>query len=194
MMVVACFNQQGGMHSHWLHLLAGTDPLELRSQLPSASPSDAHPLICSLRGRPALQEHAGIWGMVPAASGGGSDPGSVRPSTSGSVCVGEKHRVRAFLLPTKWGHAPFHRCFSTWLAAHAALCFPLPGPDCSHSVPRARKNGHSLILIAPHWPAMHWLAEMYQQLRDQPWPLSLRRDVVTGRRLSLLLWAWSQGR
>lgn len=36
-----------------------------------------------------------------------------------------------------------------------------------------RENGHSLILIALHWPVMHSLAE------KQPWLLPLRRDLLS---------------
>ncbi|XP_029937836.1 uncharacterized protein LOC115380768 [Myripristis murdjan] len=63
---------------------------------------------------------------------------------------------------------------------------------------RVREQGHALILIAPHWPAMHWLAEIYQMLRAQPWQLPLRRDLLSqgGGMLfhphpeRLALWAW----
>ncbi|XP_053173996.1 uncharacterized protein LOC128357652 [Scomber japonicus] len=42
-----------------------------------------------------------------------------------------------------------------------------------------RDHGHALILIAPHWPAMHWLAEIYRLLCAQPWQLPLRRDLLS---------------
>ncbi|KAK5935334.1 hypothetical protein CgunFtcFv8_020703 [Champsocephalus gunnari] len=44
---------------------------------------------------------------------------------------------------------------------------------------RVREQRHTLILIAPHWPAMYWLAEIYQLLCGQPWQLPLRRDILS---------------
>lgn len=41
-----------------------------------------------------------------------------------------------------------------------------------------KEHGHELILTAPHWPAMHGLAEIYQ-LQTQPWQLPLRRDLLS---------------
>ncbi|XP_053296886.1 uncharacterized protein LOC128456655 [Pleuronectes platessa] len=63
---------------------------------------------------------------------------------------------------------------------------------------RVRENRLSLILIAPHWPSMHWLAEVRQLLHGHPWPLPLRRDLLSqacGQIFHphperLALWAW----
>lgn len=44
---------------------------------------------------------------------------------------------------------------------------------------RVRQCRLSLILIAPHWPSMPWLAEVKQLLHGSPWPLPLRRDLLT---------------
>ncbi|XP_059182347.1 uncharacterized protein LOC131961092 [Centropristis striata] len=63
---------------------------------------------------------------------------------------------------------------------------------------RVREHGHALILVAPHWPAMHWLAEIYRLLCTQPWQLPLRRDLLSqgGGMVfhphpeRLALWAW----
>ncbi len=63
---------------------------------------------------------------------------------------------------------------------------------------RVRGHGHKLILIAPHWPALHWLAEIYQMLCAQPWQLPIRRDLLSQGRGTvfhphperLQLWAW----
>lgn len=44
---------------------------------------------------------------------------------------------------------------------------------------RVREHRLSLILIAPHWPSMPWLAEVKQLLRGRPWSLPIRRDLLT---------------
>ncbi|XP_038126440.1 uncharacterized protein LOC119773526 [Cyprinodon tularosa] len=63
---------------------------------------------------------------------------------------------------------------------------------------RVRAFNHRLILIAPHWPAQHWLAEIFQMLCAQPWELPLRRDLLSQGAGTvyhphperLQLWAW----
>lgn len=63
---------------------------------------------------------------------------------------------------------------------------------------RVRECGHMLVLIALHWPAMHWLAEIYQMLCAQPWQLPLHRDLLSQgvgvifyqHPVCLALWAW----
>ncbi|XP_029973330.1 uncharacterized protein LOC115407110 [Salarias fasciatus] len=63
---------------------------------------------------------------------------------------------------------------------------------------RVREHCHTLVLIAPQWPAMHWLAEVYQLLSGQPWQLPLRRDMLSQAGGAvfhphperLALWAW----
>lgn len=44
---------------------------------------------------------------------------------------------------------------------------------------RVREDSLSLILIAPHWPSMPWLADVKQLLCGCPWTLPLRRDLLT---------------
>ncbi|XP_050958769.1 LOW QUALITY PROTEIN: uncharacterized protein LOC127160164 [Labeo rohita] len=63
---------------------------------------------------------------------------------------------------------------------------------------RVREYGHSVILIAPNWPGKVWLAEIMPLLFDQPWPLPLRRDLLSQARGEIFhpapdrvaLWAW----
>ena len=63
---------------------------------------------------------------------------------------------------------------------------------------RVREKGHALILIAPRWPGKYWLAEIVQLLCSQPWPLPLRRDLLTQAHGEIFhphpermaLWAW----
>ncbi|KAF7221522.1 putative LOC107375874-like protein, partial [Nothobranchius furzeri] len=63
---------------------------------------------------------------------------------------------------------------------------------------RVRTQRHTLILVAPFWPAMHWVADIFQLLEGQPWKLPLRRDLVSQAGGSifhphperLALWAW----
>ncbi|XP_073725558.1 kinesin-like protein KIF6 isoform X3 [Misgurnus anguillicaudatus] len=49
----------------------------------------------------------------------------------------------------------------------------------SPTLERVRENALSLLLIAPHWPGRPWLAEIVQLLQGEPWPLPLRRDLLS---------------
>lgn len=49
----------------------------------------------------------------------------------------------------------------------------------SPTLDRIRENGLSLLLIAPRWPGRLWLAEIVQLLQGEPWPLPLRRDLLS---------------
>ncbi|KAK5892478.1 hypothetical protein CesoFtcFv8_012851 [Champsocephalus esox] len=44
---------------------------------------------------------------------------------------------------------------------------------------RVKEQRHTLILIAPPWPAMYGLAEIYQLLCGKPWQPPLRRDILS---------------
>ena len=49
----------------------------------------------------------------------------------------------------------------------------------SPTLARVREQSLSLILIAPRWPSKHWVAEIVQLLAGDPWPLPLRRDLLS---------------
>ncbi|XP_036007387.1 uncharacterized protein LOC118567149 [Fundulus heteroclitus] len=68
----------------------------------------------------------------------------------------------------------------------------------SPTLARVRAESLTMILIAPNWPAKHWLAEITQLLWQEPWPLPARRDLLSQARGQifhphperLALWAW----
>ncbi|XP_029909243.1 uncharacterized protein LOC115360460 [Myripristis murdjan] len=68
----------------------------------------------------------------------------------------------------------------------------------SPTLARVQKEGLSMILIAPYWPSKHWLAEITRLLYREPWPLPIRRDLLTQAHGQifhphperLALWAW----
>lgn len=53
--------------------------------------------------------------------------------------------------------------------------FPPAGPY----TPTLAKFNHKLMLIALHWPVLHWLAKMYQMLCTQPCQLPVRMDLLS---------------
>ncbi|XP_076155099.1 uncharacterized protein LOC143138537 [Alosa pseudoharengus] len=68
----------------------------------------------------------------------------------------------------------------------------------SPALARVREHGLSLLLIAPNWPGRLWLAEISQMLAGEPWPLPLRRDLLSQAQGQILhprpdrlaLWVW----
>lgn len=63
---------------------------------------------------------------------------------------------------------------------------------------RVREWSLSLILVAPRWPGKPWLAEIIPLLHSEPWPLPIRRDLLSQAKGEifhphperLALWAW----
>lgn len=70
----------------------------------------------------------------------------------------------------------------------------------SPTLARVHEDGLSMILIAPYWPSKHWLAEITQLHYREPWPMLLRRDLLSQARGEILhphperlaLWAWQR--
>ncbi len=44
---------------------------------------------------------------------------------------------------------------------------------------RVREQRHKLILIAPLWRNQPWVSELFQLLKAAPWPIPLRRDLLS---------------
>ncbi len=67
--------------------------------------------------------------------------------------------------------------------------WPTTGPTSSfmHSprsllpqvVRRVREQGHKVLLVAPLWRNQPWLSELTQLLTAAPWPVPLRRDLLS---------------
>ncbi|XP_041860863.1 uncharacterized protein LOC121652254 [Melanotaenia boesemani] len=193
---VAYINRQGGLRSRQLHMLARRLILWSSDRL------------LSLRAT-----------HVPGVLNTGADLLSRGVPVYGEWTL---HPVVVEQIWTRYGRATVD-LFASRENAHCALFYSLRSMDAplgvdalAHVWPpgllyafpplalipltlaRVREYGHTLILIAPLWPAMHWLAEIYQLLRAQPWQLPLRRDLLLQGRGTvfhphperLALWAW----
>ncbi len=44
---------------------------------------------------------------------------------------------------------------------------------------RFREQKHRILLVAPLWRNQHWFAELARLLTAVPWPIPLRRDLVS---------------
>ncbi|XP_049321018.1 uncharacterized protein LOC125781314 [Astyanax mexicanus] len=66
---------------------------------------------------------------------------------------------------------------------------------------RIQQCRHSVLLVAPQWPARPWFPLLHCLLSSEPWPLPVRRDLLSqmGGRLwhpcpeRLQLWVWPLG-
>ncbi len=68
----------------------------------------------------------------------------------------------------------------------ARMPWPTSGPvfrsmlsPQSQVLRRVREQWHKLILIAPLWRNQPWVSELFQLLEAVPWPIPLRRDLLS---------------
>ncbi len=64
------------------------------------------------------------------------------------------------------------------LAQPPPLCIP-PDALLPQVVRRVREQGHKVLLVAPLWRNQPWLSELTQLLTAAPWPVPLRRDLLS---------------
>ncbi|KAI2664372.1 hypothetical protein H4Q32_002562 [Labeo rohita] len=46
-------------------------------------------------------------------------------------------------------------------------------------IEQVREQKHKLLLVAPLWKKQHWFSELCQLLVAAPWPIPLRRDLLS---------------
>ncbi|CAL9686954.1 unnamed protein product [Knipowitschia caucasica] len=194
--VVAYVNKQGGLRSHQLHVLAHRLIVWASSHLLSLRATHVPGVLnrgvdLLSRGNPRYRDwklHSGVVAQI----------------------WGKYGRAEVDLFASQ-EDAQCHLYFSL-----RDQCAPLGVDAMSHAWPRTllyafppleliapilsrvREEKHSLILVAPYWPAMMWMTEIFQLLCDHPWTLPLRRDLVTQAHGEifhpyperLALWVW----
>ncbi len=47
------------------------------------------------------------------------------------------------------------------------------------AIRRIREQKHRVLLVAPLWRNQHWFTELSQLLTAAPWPIPLRRDLLS---------------
>ncbi len=93
-------------------------------------------------------------------------------------------RARVDLFATEDNsHCPIFFTKSTDALAHERPSLPLyafPIVALLLQVLRqVREQRHKLILIAPFWRNQSWVSELFQLLKAAPWPITLRRDLLS---------------
>lgn len=194
--VVAYVNRQGGLRSHQLHMLArrlimwaSSHLLSLRAtHIPGVLNRGADLLS---RGNPRYRDwklHSGVVAQIWEKYG--KAVVDLFASREDAQChlyyslADQSAPLGMDALAHEWPHALLY-------------AFP-PLELIAPTLSRVREEKHSLILVAPHWPSMYWMGEIFQLLCCRPWPLPLRRDLVTQAHGEifhphpehLALWAW----
>lgn len=194
--VVAYINRQGGLRSPQLHTLAHRltvwSSVHLRSLRATHVPgilnygadllSRGNPLYADWKLHPQVVRQ--IWSQFGQASV------DIYATVENAQCplFFSLHDQGAPL----GVDALAHRWPKTLLYAFPPIALIPP------TLARVREGGLSMILIAPRWQGKHWLAEIFQLLSSPPWPLPLRRDLLSQARGEifhphperLALWAW----
>ncbi len=55
---------------------------------------------------------------------------------------------------------------------------------------RVREQRHKLTLIAPLWRNLPWVSELFQLLKAAPWPIPLRRELLSIWYLEMVSTIW----
>jgi ribonuclease HI len=80
-------------------------------------------------------------------------------------------------------HCPIYFTRSTDALAHEWPSLPLyafpPIALLPQVLRRVREQQHRLLLIAPFWRNQPWVSELFQLLEAAPWPIPLRRDLLS---------------
>ncbi len=138
--------------------------------------------------------------METSPRGGEVDMREARPSGSGFVHVSRDDQLSTVVFSHASSPAGVGR-HGTDVAEATPVCF-FPRSLCSPGVlERVRKEGsiagsHSLLLVAPFWPARVWFSDIMSLLAGQPWQIPLRRDLLSQAGGTIFhpelwdLWVW----
>ena len=50
---------------------------------------------------------------------------------------------------------------------------------------KVREDGEQVLLVAPFWPTWTWFSDLILLATAPPWPIPLRKDLLTQRRGTL---------
>ncbi len=155
-------------------------PLESEaSEVPSCHP---HPRSVQLGSRRAVSSSTSRRVKTPSP-GGSADLGTVRSCSGRPVCISRNHPLPRVLLPNR-GNAR-HGCNGTQLApGPAQICVP-PVSLLAQTLCKIREDEEQVLLVAPYWPNRTWFPELMLLATAPPWPIPLRKDLLSQRRGTL---------
>ena len=58
-------------------------------------------------------------------------------------------------------------------------------PDLAQSLRKIREDKEQVILVAPYWPNPTWFSELVPLVTAPPWPIPLRKDLLSQGRGTL---------
>jgi len=135
-------------------------------------------------------------GMETPPRGGGAPSDAVRSCRGRPICVQGDITLSTVVLSQSSSPAGLDAMVQPWPRSRL-YAFPpialLPGV-----LERVRRDGVSLLLVAPYWPARVWFADLISLLDGSPLEIPIRRDLLSQasglihhpRPELWKLWAW----
>ncbi|KAI2661423.1 Transposon Ty3-G Gag-Pol polyprotein [Labeo rohita] len=181
--VVSYINHQGGLRSRPLYKLAHQilvwsqgKLLSLRAVFVPGYLNVGADVLSRQGPRPG--------GMDASPRGGEADLESVWSSPGGPVCHEGQCTMSPLVLSSS-SSSTGAGCHGTDVAEAASVRFSpialLPGV-----LERVRRDGVSLLLVAPFWPGRVWFSDLISLLDGSPWEIPVRRDLLSQAGGSLL--------
>ncbi len=155
-------------------------PLESEaSEVPSCHP---HPRSVQSGSRRAVSSSTSRLVETPSP-GGSADLGTVRSCSGRPVCISRNHPLPRVLLPNR-GNAR-HGCTAhSWPRGLRKYAFP-PVSLLAQTLCKIREDEEQVLLVAPYWPNRTWFPELMLLATAPPWPIPLRKDLLSQRRGTL---------
>ncbi|KAI2653767.1 Transposon Ty3-G Gag-Pol polyprotein [Labeo rohita] len=133
------------------------DPCVVPGQTPLSS-SSSHSWAFECGSRHPVETGAEARGMDASPRGGGADMGDLWASPIRSLC----HEGECTMSPLV-------------LSSSSSS----PGAGCYGALERVRRDGVSLLLVAPYWPGRVWFSDLISLLDGSPWEIPVRRDLLS---------------
>ncbi len=165
--VVSYINHQGGLVSKRVDKL----PSCVGSEQSALTEGDTCARQNEPRSRHVVKEQCILWGMDAPPARGSDTLGSLWQSSSRPLRL--RRQLSLPNLFTKSTDALAYEWSSLLLYASPPVAL-LP-----QVLRRVREQQHKLILIAPLWKNQTWVSELFQLLKAAPWPISLRRNLLS---------------
>ncbi|KAI2668217.1 ORF V: Enzymatic polyprotein [Labeo rohita] len=173
--VVSYINHQGGLRSRPLYKLA--HQILVWSQGTPLTESSFCARVSQCGSRRPVETGAEARGMDASPRGGEADLESVWSSPGGPVCHEGQCTMSPLVLSSS-SSSTGAGCHGTDVAEAASVRFSpialLPGV-----LERVRRDGVSLLLVAPFWPGRVWFSDLISLLDGSPWEIPVRRDLLS---------------
>ncbi len=155
-------------------------PLESEaSEVPSCHP---HPRSVQSGSRRAVSSSTSRRVETPSP-GGSADLGTVRSCSGRPVCISRNHPLPEFYSLTE-ATLGTDALAHSWPRGLRKYAFP-PVSLLAQTLCKIREDEEQVLLVAPYWPNRTWFPELMLLATAPPWPIPLRKDLLSQRRGTL---------